>query len=94
MKKQFWTWLDGHRRTIVARLAGNDPAKALRLYAGALLGAGFVLGCLLATLIRAPASLIVLLAAGGAGYAARAFVSYRRREAARQRWLDMGGRER
>lgn len=77
-------WFDAKRREIVFRLAGDDAQKILRVYAIAIFVAGVASGCLLIAFARFPAMLILMIFAGAVGYAARSFVSYRRRQAARR----------
>ncbi|KPH81625.1 hypothetical protein [Bosea vaviloviae] len=76
--QHFKTWLDQTRIALVARITGGDPRKTVMVYAIATLVVGIVIGAALAR----PLGAFVLLPAGIlAGYAARSFVSYRRRKA-------------
>lgn len=79
--QHFKTWLDDRRIALVSRIAGGDPRKTVRIYAAATLAVGVVIGAILSR----PVSALVLLAAGVlVGYAARSFISYRRRKAFQQ----------
>lgn len=90
MKRQLRDWLDSRRLAIVARLAGGDPQKTVRIYAAAVFLMGLIFGCLLMLIARPIGLLLIALTGGGLGYGARAFVSYRRREAARARRISDG----
>ncbi len=85
MLQDIQNWLDTRRIAIVARLAGDDPGKHLRLYAAAIFASGVAFGCVLMLLAR-PAGLFVTILLGAViGYSIRAVISYRRRNAARAR---------
>lgn len=79
--QNFRNWFDEARIALVWRMAGDDPRKTVRVYAGATLAAGVVIGAVLA---RPAGALVLLLAGILLGYAARSFVSYRRRKAYQQ----------
>lgn len=82
--QQLREWLFARYRWIVARLAGGDPRKALMVHAAGIFLAGLIFGCLLMALAQ-PLGAITILAAGvAAGYAARSYVSHRRRQAFRR----------
>ncbi len=76
--QHFKTWLDQTRIALVSHIAGGDPRKTVMVYAFATLVVGIVVGAALAR----PLGAFLLLPAGIlVGYAARSFVSYRRRKA-------------
>ena len=82
--QQFKAFLDERRIALIQRLAGDDPRKALRIYAIAIFLMGLVAGCLLMVLAQPFGVLLLVLSAGAVGYLLRAFVSHRRREAFRR----------
>ena len=74
------TALAALRAAVVSDLVSGDPARIVRRYVLGALAAGLVLGCLVARL-SVLAALVVILAGGfGIGYAARSYVSHRRRQ--------------
>jgi len=76
--QHFKTWLDERRIALVARIAHGDPRKTVMVYALATLALGVVLG----TILARPMGALLLLPTGILiGYAARSFISYRRRKA-------------
>ena len=82
--QQLREWLFARYRGIVTRLAGDDPHKALKVHIAGIFIAGIVCGCLIMTLAQPLGALVILMAGVAAGYAARSFVSYRRRQAFRR----------
>lgn len=81
-------WLAQCRAIVVKALTTGDVRSTLRNYLAAAFSCGLVIGALLAALWAAVALLVAILAGAALGYAARSYVSFRRREAFRRRHED------
>ena len=72
-------WLKKRWAIVHATVAAGDVRAVERRYFPFAVGVGVVLGALLGLLAEPLAALIVLIGGFALGYAARAYVSYRRR---------------
>lgn len=78
-------WLDHIRNVTLARLTTTDVRTTLRNYLAAAFGAGLLIGAAVSFAWLGSGLIACLLLGAGAGYAARSYVSYRRRSMARER---------
>ncbi len=83
-------WIEDSLRTARADIAAGRQEVVLRRHLPLAFAAGIAAGCVLSFLV-APAALLVLLLTGAAfGYAARSYVSWRRRRRFIERQWDNG----
>lgn len=83
-------WLRGEHETALRRIAAGDHEAVTRRYLPAAFAAGLFAGCLLALLNAGLAALAVALGGAAGGYAARSYVSHRRRQRALGRYFANG----
>lgn len=80
----FRTWFDSSREIVLRRLNTGEVRSTLRNYLISAFAAGLLIGGALTVLWMGFGAIFILLIGGGLGYAARSYISFRRREAARQ----------
>jgi hypothetical protein len=84
---QFRRWIAAGVVRWLDRWSAGDARKALRISAALIFLSGVLAGVFFTSAASQPAVLVLVAAGALSGYAARSFVSYRRRQAARRDFL-------
>lgn len=90
---RFREWLDHIRDLVVGRLTTSDVRTTLRNYLVAAFAAGLVMGAMVSSVWLGFGLIASLVAGAAMGYAARSYISFRRRESARERRRTLEGRD-
>lgn len=90
---RFREWLDHIRDLVASRLTTSDVRTTLRNYLVATFAAGLVMGAMLSFAWLGFGVIAFLVIGAVTGYGARSYVSYRRRESARERRRILEGRD-